>query len=62
MQIHREWHYIDRQAIHEAMDQMLPSAIPSSLVGPTIVHALKTMGKARLHTKCHFNGALVIKA
>ena len=49
MPIQREWHYIDRQADREAVDQMLPL-----LIGPTIAQVLTTMGKTRLHVTCIF--------
>ena len=60
--IQREWHYIDRQADREAVDQMLPPVLISSLKGPTIAQVLTTMGKTRLHATCHFYSAVVIKA
>ena len=60
MPIQREWHYIDRQADREAVDQMLPPVLKSSLIGPTIAQVPTTMGKSRLHVTCHFYSAVVI--
>ena len=48
MPIQREWHYIDRQANREAVDQMLPPVLESSLIEPMppdIARVLTTMGK-----------------
>ena len=38
-----------------------PVTLISSLIGPTIAQVITTMGKTRLHAKCRFYSAMVIK-